>query len=201
MPTLARQATSDTDYAAFSLVRDNQLRTQLEAGLLAAIPSGVVSGCLLTKVSGFTVSIPSGAVFFAQGVTLTLGSAQQYTAGSAGTVYVWAKILRTAGTFTDPLASDTYSLSVTHNTSGTAPSSDHFPLAILLTNAAGIQHIDNAPAGKYVPTVAQWFPQSDSIATGAGATVDSGEQLYLRNKLTVRGYVKVRGLLTIEGRR
>jgi hypothetical protein len=151
--TLARQQTLDSSNdQPWSLQRDNQLRSLLEGMFLTLYGPGVVSGCRVTPSTGFSVTIPSGSVFFAHGVVLTLSEDQSYTAAVASTaaVYLWAMVLRTQATQSSPTSSDTYSLSVTHNTTGAAPSDDHCCIAILTTGAAAIESIDNGPAGKFL---------------------------------------------------
>lgn len=151
--TLARQQTLDASTGqAWSLVRDNQFRSLLETMFLDLYGPGVVTGCRIAKASGFTVTVPSGSVFFAHGVTLTLAANQSYSGAAVAnsTVYLWARILRTQATQTDPAASDTYTLDVTHNTTGTRPGDDYFPLAVLTNGGSQVDSIDNAPNGKFL---------------------------------------------------
>lgn len=148
MATLPRQGASSSQ--PWSLTRDSQARTELETALNALLGVGVLSGGKVTKTAAFSVEVASGTVLFAEGVSLTLSAAAAHTVAGSPTIYLWGTITRTAATQSSPTASDTYALTLSHNTTGTAPSSLHFPLATITADAGGISSIDNAPAGKYV---------------------------------------------------
>lgn len=194
MGTLARQQTLDANTdRPWSLVRDNQLRAQLEAALTAAgLGPGILSGGSVSHVTGYTVQVENGSVILSEGVVRTLTDPQNYTAAVAtSTIYLWAVLTRTAAASTEPTESDTYALTVTHNLTGVAPSALHFPLAVLTTDANGVVSIDDYPAGKYVslPRAVTLAEQAFSLGPGfwqveadfsaAGAFSDSGYEAAL----------------------
>jgi hypothetical protein len=148
--TLALQGASTGQ--PWSLTRDTQLRSLLESAFDSLFGHGVISGGEFSQTTGFSGEVANGSVFYTEGVSLTLSAARAYTVTTpnAAEVYVWGLLQRTAATQSDPTASDTYALAVTENTTGTAPSSLYFPLAIVRTDGNGIAEIDNAPAGKFV---------------------------------------------------
>src|SRR5687767_8619757 len=126
--SLARQMAAAGNKA--SLTRLNQLTDQLEAGFDAIHGKGVISGGYVNRTGNFAVSVEStGTILYAYGKTLTLASDAAYSSiPDHATVYLWGKITRTAADPTVPTAEDTYALSLTHNTTGVAPSADHFQL-------------------------------------------------------------------------
>jgi hypothetical protein len=195
--TLARQGTSTGQ--PYSLARANQLNDQLEAGLGALAAPGVVTGATLTKTTGYSLSIAAGT-FWAFGMLHTLAAPQAYTAAEASTtVYVWAKVARTPANQAVPTALDTYALSVTHNTTGTAPSSEHFLLGVLTTDGSGILTIENYPAGKYVRTAhAPLRPQRTTIPAGTLQVIASGEQAAIWGTLVIEGDLAIGGELRIN---
>jgi hypothetical protein len=199
MSTLARQGTSYRK--PWSLERDAQLRTQLETTFGRLLGLGVVSGGLLSVVSGFTVRVPSGSVFEAEGVTLVLAANQDYTALEASaTVYVWGQILRTAADQNTATALDTYSLDVSHNLTGAAPSELHFPLGVLANGAAGTLGIrDNAPAGKFIRAVSPLWAGKTALSSSQGSHVASDEQVQVFGGYQVRGALTVRGRFRVRG--
>jgi hypothetical protein len=159
----------------WSLTRDTQLRTLLEGALQEVLSPGVISGGAVTATTGYSVEVASGSVFHLKGVLLTLSVAQAYTAAVASsTVYLWAKITRTAADQTQPTASDTYALTVTHNTTGVSPGAEYFCLAILATDAAGITSVNSDPPGKYArPTTMLGL---HAITLTAGSTTLTADQ-------------------------
>lgn len=191
---LARQATSDTATGTpRSLTRDNQLRGQLETSLDALLGQGVVSGGVVSHTSGLSVEVAAGSVFFSRGVTLTLGAAQSYTALVANqTAYLWGKLTRTAATVTSPTASDTYALSLSHNTTGVAPDAYSFCLASIDTSATTVLSIDNAPPGKFALPRANHGYLALELA-GASTTLSAAQ--YRHQRLHVTGEAAAAELL------
>ena len=154
MSTLARQGALTGK--PYSLARDNQLRSQIEAAFTLGLGLGVVSGGRCVKTTGFSAQIAAGTVFWAEGVSLTLASAQTYTAAvidrsATAPIYIYAQILRTAASQSVAANLDTYTLDITYNTTGAAPSDAHFLIATHTTDGVGILTIDDAPQGKYLP--------------------------------------------------
>lgn len=138
----------------WSLTRDTQFRTQLETSFTNLHGSGVISGGYVTKTAAFAVEVASGTKLFHEGVSLTLSAAASYSSLEAGTCYLWGKINVTRANPTLPATSDTYALTLTHNTTGTAPSADHFLLATIVAGTGGIaaqSDINQHPTGKYLP--------------------------------------------------
>lgn len=165
--SLARQMTSAGNKA--SLTRLNQLTDQLEAGFDAIHGKGVIAGGFVNRTGNFAVSVEStGTTLYAYGKTLTLASDAAYSSiPDHATVYLWGKITRTSADPTAPTAEDTYALTLTHDTAGTAPSADHFLLAGPIDAAGGIgtqADIENNPVGKYLP-----IPRTVTLATEAVA--------------------------------
>jgi hypothetical protein len=197
MAVLARQGASTGQ--PYSLARTNQLNDQLEAGLGALATPGVVSGGLVTKTTGYSVSIASGTTFWAFGMLHTLTDAQTYTAAVASsTVYLWGKVARSAASQSSPTALDTYALTVTHNTTGTSPGTEYFPLAILTTDGSGITAIESYPAGKYVRTAhAPLRPVRTTIPAGTLQVVAAGEQVVVYGDLTIEGELALSGELIL----
>ena len=139
----------------WSLTRDTQLRTQLETSFDAIHGHGVISGGYVTRTAAFAVEVASGTVLYAEGVALTLSVAAAYSSLVPGVCYLWGVITRTAANPTLPAASDTYALTLTHNTTGSAPSTLHFLLAECNCRTAGMlaqTDIENQPttATKYL---------------------------------------------------
>lgn len=173
MATLALQmAATGNDW---SLTRDTQLRTQLETALSHIHGSGVVSGGYVSRTAAFAVEVANGTVFFTEGVTLTLSAAAAYSSLVAGTNYLWGVITVTRANPTLPAASDTYALTLTHNTTGTAPSSRHFLLAEINCRTAGMDaqsDIENQPttATKYIRIPRVVTVASASAPCGGGKT-------------------------------
>lgn len=168
MATLALQmAATGNDW---SLTRDTQLRTQLETALNHIHGTGVVSGGYVTRTAAFAVEVASGTVFFTEGVTLTLSAAAAYSSLVAGTNYLWGVITVTRANPTQPTASDTYALTLTHNTTGTAPSSRHFLLAEINCRTAGMESqsdIENNPTGKYLKLPSRVTVAEETVAIPA----------------------------------
>ena len=132
----------------WSIYRDNQFIGQYETADFLKHGVGVLSGGKVSKTTGMGVEIETGSVFLCEGVTLTLAAVQPYTCTGTGTIYLYGTITRTAASPTAPTALDTYALVVTQNTTGTAPTDQAIPLAIVVVGGSVIS-IDNAPAGKY----------------------------------------------------
>jgi hypothetical protein len=87
MTTLARQGSS---YAKpYSLDRDSQTRTQLEAALDAALGRGFTRGGHVTKTAALAIEIDADFAVFAEGVSYERLTAQAYSGFGTGTVYVW----------------------------------------------------------------------------------------------------------------
>lgn len=151
--SLAIQAIPDGEGDLWSLVRDNQLRSQLETSLEYLHGHGVLIGGKVTKSAAFAVQVEASTVLYCQGVALVLSAAATYSSLVAGTCHLWGVITVTRATQSNPAASDTYALTLTHNLTGTAPSSRHFLLATITVATAGIESndsIDNNPAGKQI---------------------------------------------------
>jgi hypothetical protein len=178
MALLPRQQTLDTSTGRpWSLPRDNALRDTLEAAFDAILPPGVVSGGTVTATTGYGVEVASGSVFWSSGVLVTLASAQAYAAATnpSTTIYLWGKLTRTAGTQTDPTADDTHALTLTHNTTGTSPGAEYFPVATWATDGSGVTgSINNNPAGKFVRAVQQRGRLAKTI-TDANTTLSTVE--------------------------
>lgn len=198
MSVLARQGTGTV--RPWSLTRDNQVRDQLEAGLGGIAAAGVAAGGEVTRTTGFGLEIASGTTFWAYGMLHTLSVAQAYTANSpSATVYVWGKITRTAANQANPADSDTYALTVTHNTTGVAPTSEYFPLAILTTDGSGITAINSAPPGKYVRVLqAPLRGQQDVVPSGVTGYVNQNDQVWLFDRLEISGALVIGGRVRID---
>lgn len=197
--TLARIHTANAAYP-FSLTRNNQALSQLEAFLASVVGYGVISGGGVIKTTGYGLRVLSGAVFAAEGVLLTLSSNQDYNSltAAAGTYYLWGKVLRTAANPANPTDSDTYTLSVTHGADGstTPPSSQHFPLAIVTADGSGVTAITD-PVGKHLArasagAVRDWIGPNESVTLPAGYQwrVFGGE-LRVDGNLTVGGQIRI----------
>src|SRR5690242_944558 len=83
---------------SWSLERDTQLRTELEATFDGLFGHGVIAGGAVTQTAAFSVQVASGTKFFTQGEVLTLLAAAGYagplTAGV--TNYLWGLVARIA---------------------------------------------------------------------------------------------------------
>lgn len=136
--------------APWSLDADNHLRSVLETALNSLLGKGVVSGGAVTQTAAFSVEVATGTVVFCKGVALTLGSAVPRTGLTpSSTNYLWGTITRSPRDRFTATALDTYTLDVTHNTSGTPPSDEAILLATITTDGSGITAINNGPSGKY----------------------------------------------------
>lgn len=198
MSILARQGSGYVK--PWSLERDNQTREQLEAGLGALAAPGVVSGGAVTKTAGFSVEIAAGTRIWAGGALFTLPLAQSYTAAVANsTVHLWGSVARVAADQEVPTALDSYTLAVTHNTTGQPPSAEHFRLAILTTNDSGISRLNDLPPEKYVHPVTHPFrPQRAAIPAGLVQYVNQGEQVWQYGELVIDGELAVGGEVRID---
>ncbi len=187
--SLARQMASAGNKA--SLTRLNQLTDQLEAGFDATWGKGVVAGGFVNRTAAYGVSVESdGTILYAYGKTLTLASDAAYNSiPDNATVYLWGKITRTAADPTAPTAEDTYALSLTHDTAGTAPSADHFLLAGPIDASGGggtgivaQANINNTPVGKYLA-----LPKRVTLAVEAVAIPACDKWYYVTADFTVNG--------------
>jgi hypothetical protein len=188
MTLLARQGAAYAGY--YSLERDNQTRTQLEAASDALYGSGVVSGGVVSAVSGLTVQLATGTVLYSQGLTLTLSQAITESLTDNATNWVWALIARTAADQADKHALDTYAGDLVHTVGATAvaPSALHIPVAKVVTSGGAVSSIDNAPAGKYLRSLPNWGMLIKDVAGSANVTLTEAEA---RN-----GIVHLTGALT-----
>ncbi len=201
MATLPRPASSGTATTATpSLARAYQLVTTLEEGFTRTLGYGVISGGLVTVTSGFGVRVANSSRFFAEGKVHTLSAVSDYNGivETSTTVYLWGLITRTNGGDSLPAAEDTYTLTVSHNTSGTAPSALHFPLAVVKTDGSGVASINNGPEGKYLKVISPLWQGKTTIAATDGAVVAADEEL-VRAKLTVNGVVTINGTIWFVG--
>lgn len=196
--TLPRPASSATATTApLSLARSLQLGTVLEDAFTQLMGYGVISGGLVSATTGFGVQVASGTKFFCEGKVLTLSAAQAYNSivEVSSTVYLWAKVLRANGGDATPTAEDSYSLAVTHNTTGTAPASSdapYFLLAVIKTGTASILSINNVPDGKYLRSTDPLTQGKRTVAASDGAVVQADEEI-VRSKVTINGVVGFNG--------
>lgn len=147
--TLSRQHGNSLD-AAWSIAADNQLRSALEAGFTALVGAGVLSGGAVTQTGPFAVELAAGTAVYTEGVALTLGAAIPRSGlGASTTNYLWGLLTRTARDRMTATSVDAWSFVVSHNTTGVAPTSLSIPLAVIVTDGAGITSITD-PAGKYL---------------------------------------------------
>lgn len=197
MSLLPRQGAANDQ--PWSLTRDSQLRTELENGLAKALGVGVISGGIVSKVAAFTARVPAGTVLWAEGEALTLALDADYSSVPTGTSYLWGLITRTAANQSNPTASDTYALELSHTTSFVAPTELHIPLAGIFAAAAGIQSFDQAPEGKYLRPVRRIPTADDSIASTEAVVIPAGEQAVLWKQIQVDGFLSVNGRLHVIG--
>jgi len=135
---------------AYSLDRDTQLRTVLEAAFEGAIGSGIMAGGVVTPTAGFGAEVAAGTTFFTKGVAYTISVARALTAPTpSATNYAWWKLTRTAASQAAVTNLDTWALSVDYTTINTPPSADHHPLTNLVCDGSGVTSVVD-PAGKYV---------------------------------------------------
>ena len=194
---LPTQHTNDQS-ALWSIYADNLLRTTLELGLAAALGQGVTAKGRVTKTAALAVELEAGTKLFCEGVMLHLLAAAPKSGLTAGsTNYLYATITRAARTRGTLSSVDTWSLTLTANTTGTPPSSLAIPLAVISIPSADITAIDDAPAGKYLQRPG---PAPDTISAGSILAVDDGYQFNARQRVTVRGRLSVRGYYSIRGR-
>jgi len=196
--TLPLQGASYQEY--YSLARDTHLRTVLEDGFNALHGRGVLAKGRISKTAAYAIEVETATQFFAEGKRLTLGAAAAYTATEgAGLVYVWGKIARTAAAQATLAALDTYALAITHTLVNTAPSEDHFPLAILTLDGSGIVSWDDEPPGKRVRALAAPLVlQRDYIAAAEVQEIPAGQQVHLFDELTIAGELVLGGNLRIS---
>lgn len=196
--TLPRQGASVNQ--RYSLVRSNDMAAVIGGGMEVLFGQGVVSGCNLFDNTGLSMKIPSGARFWLAGAAMSL-SADQVFNGCAdnATNTVWATIARTPASQSLPNASDTWALSVTSNTTDTAPDAWHFRLAKVTTKSGKITAIQNSLAGKFVPVADLLRDGATLIPAGEGAYVPVNRSRVLAGSLVVNGCVAVDGRLRLLG--
>lgn len=198
--TLAAPASdSDQTTAKVSLYRALQPLTQLEDYLRALHGNGVVSGGLMTHVSGFSVRFPIGSVVAQDGVLYTLaGNADTVLSPGVSPVYTYGKVTKTAAAGANPNDADTYAFSTTQNTTGATPAG-YFPTGVWPIDGSGVSGApDNAPAEKYVAATQPFRTQPDTIAAGEVAVVETGRQLYLLGPVANNGTLIVNGRLRVD---
>lgn len=151
----------------WSLARDTQLRTVLEAGLGAVLLPGFLPGLGTVTQSGPNeITVAAGAAVWTQGVAYTLPAALLRSGFGNGTNYVWGLLARTAANQAVKTALDTYALSLSHVLGDpTPPSALHIPAAVL-TVAGGVITALVEPGGKYARPVT---PPPGTAAAAAGA--------------------------------
>jgi hypothetical protein len=190
---LARQHT-DTQGGAWSIKRDNQLRSQLEASLHALQGRGIVSGGRLTQTAAWTVEIEEGTQVFDHGVLYTLPAAVSGSGTYPGTtVYVWGKLARTAG-FPAVGTSDTYAFTLEVTDSDEPTDEDSFLVAVGEADGSGITSLEDAVADKLLRAASPLRQGKMEVPAGAFDAVPAGEQL-LVSKVKFSGRVKIEGRL------
>jgi hypothetical protein len=186
--------------APWSIAADNQFRSTLETSLDAALGAGVVAGGGVTKTAAFAVEVAAGTQVFTEGVLVELLAALPRTGITPSqTNYLWGLVTRTARTRATPTSVDSWSLALTHNTTGIAPSALSVPLAVIVADGAGITSIEEYPAGKFLRVANLSGGVRDTIALGEAGVVEAGHQLSLVDTLTVRGLQVVRGRIFVRG--
>jgi hypothetical protein len=173
MTTLARQGSS---YAKpYSLDRDSQTRTQLEAALDAALGRGFTRGGHVTKTAALAIEIDADFAVFSEGVVFERLTAQAYSGFGNGTVYVWGWLKRTAANQSNRGDLDTYTLDLTHRTNDPTQPPDHNIPVIVLTVAAGDITALTEPAGKYLHRGSQAGYREINLAGSGDYTLSEAE--------------------------
>jgi hypothetical protein len=197
-------ANGATTAGYFSPTRDDQLRDELEDAWDSSLGRGVVSGGGVTKTAAFSVQVASGTVIVAYGVKLTLASAQTYSSiPASNTSYLWGKVTRTPAVYTGSgatLNTDSYALTLTHNTTGVEPAGPpgYVLLAVVTADGSGITSIEEWPVGKWLDSANMVQSAPDTIASGSVGVVESGRQLFINEEMTVRGELVVRGQVIVR---
>lgn len=194
MSTLPRQQAPRA-----SLNRDTQLRDVLETADLDTFGAGIISGGIVTKTAGYGVKLASGTKIRVEGVTATLAADLNFTMPhSAALEYLWATITRTPAV--NPTTSlttlDTYTVDLTSNTTGTAPSAQHVLVAIVNEDGTGVTSIDSAPDGKFLRAAQQLVSQRLTVPAGEAVNIPAGYGVVLP-KITVLGTLRINGTLRI----
>ena len=185
----------------WSLARDNQLGERLEASLQKLHGRGILAGGMVTQTAVWSVEIAAGTVFYDAGVSYELAEALGRTVAEASeTLYLWARIVRTAANQALPAALDTYAVLLTHTVysvaGDTPPAEDYSLVAILTTGVSGITAIASFPAGGRVRCLAApLVPQRDTIQPDELVVVADGEQVLLFDSLRIESG----GALAISG--
>lgn len=192
MSTLARQGAATGK--PWSLTRDNQTRTMLEAGLDAALGRGVTWGGRITKTAALAVAMEVSTELFAEGSAYTTDASTPvaYSGFGNGTVRIWGLVGRTAANQLNQADSDVPTLTLTHTTDDTtAPSALHIPLSVLTVSGGDILRIDDPP-GKYLerpglgaPSVTQ---AGEFLALNAGRHLRTWGDIELNGRFVVSGH-------------
>lgn len=141
--------------AKWSLDRDAQFRAVLAEAFRKMLGSGIVAGGVVTATGGFGAQVASGTTFFSEGVAYTISAARALAAPlPSATNYVWWKLTKVAADQTEPTELDTWTLSIDYTAVDVAPSADHYPLAHLVCDDAGITSVVDPP-GKYCGVLRQ----------------------------------------------
>ena len=187
----------------WSLARDNQLGERLEASLQKLHGRGILAGGMVTQTAVWSVEIAAGTVFYDAGVSYELAEALGRTVAEASeTLYLWARIVRTAANQALPAALDTYAVLLTHTVysvaGDTPPAEDYSLVAILTTGVSGITAIESFPAGRVRNLAAPLVPQRDTIEAVDVAVIGAGEQVLVFDSLTVAGTLCLGGKVRIS---
>lgn len=173
----------DNEGRPWSLARDTQLRTVLEAGLGAVLLPGFLPGLGSVTQSGPNeITVAAGAAVWTQGVTYTLPAALLRSGFGNGTNYVWGLLARVPADQAVKTAPDTYSFTLAHVLNDpTPPSALHVPVKVLTVAGGAITALADPP-GKYVRAVAP--PPGTATAAAGAATLHAPAGVVTSEALT-----------------
>jgi hypothetical protein len=190
---LARQGAATA--RPYSLARDNQLRTLLEEAHRYQ-GNGIVSGGAVTQTAAFTVELATATVVLVNGAPYTLTAAVSRSGLDPSTTnYVWGVLTRTAADQTLAANLDTYAFALSHNTTGSRPSTDHIPIAVVTTDGSGITAV-REPADKY--TRLTWLGSRNTVEAWEELRVPAGHTQVVYGTFTIYGDLTIDGTLRIE---
>ena len=139
----------------YSLDRDNQRGTELDAGLTARLPPGILAGGGITVSAALEIELEADTRVWTAGVRFDTGEdpLPLTVAGvPSGVVYVWGLLTRTAADQNTKTALDTYAFVLSYVADDpTPPSVFHVPLAVLPLDGSGnidAANVNADPLGK-----------------------------------------------------
>lgn len=171
MSYLPRQGASYSK--PYSLDRDNQRGDELDAGLNARLPPGILSGGGITVSAALEIELAAETVVWTAGLRFNTGvdPLPLTVAGApSGEVYVWGLLTRTAANQNERTELDTYAFVLSYLPDDpTPPSEYHVPLAVLPLDGSGnidAANVNANPLGKWANPPNRGFRSIDLAGSG-----------------------------------